>query len=190
MPLTRLGGCVAALALGLGACAGDTTPGWSPDGGSGTLDCASSACGGDPTGHWTFASVCLADGSPDCPGTSYETTDVELDGFWSFGPDGRYRVVRVENGTLSWTWPAACVSSFDTCDELESGSRRCTGVVSSQCTCDATVYGALTDTGTWRLEGTRLELTSDEGERLTLGVCVSGSALLLRDGDTTWLLGS
>lgn len=153
----------------------------------GPVGCGTAPCGGDPTGTWEVVSVCRRDGTETCPATDFDASGVSVEGFFSFGRDGRYRYVVVEGDALAWTWPASCLDGFETCSELDLGSRSCTGVVSSGCTCTADVYGAHRSEGTWTVDGARLSLVPDEGDAVTFGLCVAGASMMVVDDPIRWI---
>jgi hypothetical protein len=174
--------------VGLFGCGGGT------DGGRGEppMSCLQvQPCGGDVVGTWRFVGGCAAEASvftalaqTSCPGTEVSQVAFGASGSVTFNADLTY-VGQGWNTTYSdtVTRPLSCSSGAASCDALDlsvtatGGSfltEDCSGATT--CACHSSSRNAMTESGTYTVTGTKLDLTAPSTTR-SRSFCVEGSRL-------------
>jgi hypothetical protein len=153
--------------------------------------CAFTPCGGALEGMWTITERCPAP-PVECPAARVDYGDSALEGTFTFTGHTTYLATIRQKGTIVSTVPLACYPNASGCDavalELRSAAARdtptrvaavsCTG--QSVCTCRQVLREEpVTESGTYRVTGTRVILTSG-GDATTDEYCVAGRELRLR----------
>jgi hypothetical protein len=172
--------------VGLFGCGGS-------DGGGGPpMNCLQvQPCGGDVVGTWRFVGGCVAEASvftaiaqTSCPGTEVSQVAFGASGTVTFNADLTY-VGQGWNTTYSdmVTRPLSCTSGAASCDQLNvsvtatGGSfleERCSGATT--CACHSSSRNAMTESGTYTVTGTELDLTAPSTTRRR-AFCIEGSRL-------------
>ncbi|WP_437734566.1 hypothetical protein [Sorangium sp. So ce1335] len=177
----------------LPACGDDS----SGDGGAACGEVA--ACGGDPTGAWSIADMCLdaslfRDLTEGC-NAEIDIDGVDFSGSAEFRSDGTYVVTSAVRGPMRVVYPPACLTQDGvtfTCAQLDEGLKSIAGTEGSplasvtcaaagaSCACDLVYNGtSATEDGTWSVSGTTLTTTSDDGVPEEVPFCIDGSSLTL-----------
>lgn len=200
------GGGAAAAACGTGpSCGGDGGPG---DAGPVTACGKVPPCGGDVVGAWTFTEVCqgleneaavaakFAESAADswCVGQTLVGQDPAVSGSYAFDADGNYTLMLVVGGTIDINLPAACLAGL-TCDDTTAGLQAqidngsypmphviaiaCSGT--SSCVCRATIDAPRTESGTYAISGSVLDLTPAGGATRNQSYCIAGQTLHVLD---------
>jgi hypothetical protein len=167
------------LSMSLAACGGDDD----------SVECpAFSACGGDPTGDWTFVDTCVDDAEIDfdiegCPeATARFQDDIAISGTLSLGEDGSYAVEQSLTGTLVLSFPLSCLEGeADSCDQVgEILEVECTAS-GDVCECEDSADFDSEASGTYETDGSSITFTTSGGEPSDPGeFCVDGDRLELR----------
>lgn len=161
-----------------------------------------SACGGDPTGTWSYVEQC---GAPmmtnpfaqSCPTATFSSSEPTENGTVKFNADKSFAEDVTGSQSAQFTLPASCLGSlgsFTSCQDLAnqlqsnppSGltvTASCTGTVQTSCMCNMTVNENLHRSGTWQVSGTNLMVTTSS--TATNAFCVSGSDLLVSTGSSS-----
>ncbi len=148
-------------------------------------------CGGDVVGTWHFVGGCVVEASvftaiaqTTCPGTEVSQVAFGASGSVTFNADLTY-VGQGWNTTYSEvvTRPLRCTSGAASCDALDlsvtapGGSflmDNCSGATT--CVCNSSSRNAMTESGTYTVTGTQLDLTAPITTRRR-SFCVEGSRL-------------
>jgi hypothetical protein len=170
-------------------------------GGSGGVevgeDCSFDACGGDPTGDWTFGtgSYCIDPyQDEDCPEATLET-NLATSGSLVLASDGTFTMQLTATGELVFHLPLRCIdgatcSDGDTpeldlyCEEDGADDCRCVSIIDSQRTAD----------GNWQTEGDVIGLIDDSDQEVEVAgeYCTRGDELVIRSQESTepytWIL--
>jgi hypothetical protein len=169
--------------------------------GGANVDCAvaKAPCGGSLVGNWTFAAVCVTDGSgaaqpiDKCP-TGTATKTMKVQGTANFNADLTYAVKFTQEADATFTVPASCIAATGqspaTCEDVanyltkNTGTPTCTGSPSTACTCSITNVSApkVTDeAGTYVTSGNTFTTTKtgDTSPGDPTSYCV--------DGNTNWV---
>ncbi|MFT3924863.1 MAG: hypothetical protein QM778_20175 [Myxococcales bacterium] len=173
-----------------------------------------SACGGDPTGTWTYQTACssslpdAADGgiALPCKNPGKYESGIEISGTITFNADHTYQVNQTTTTTLNWVIPLSCLTEVSqqigqpyTCD-MFSGKIEGDNCVAG--TGDAQP-STLDDMGTFTIDGTTLKTTNYDADTLDSGIfedagvspyamaefCVSGNQLRVRYADDSYQQG-
>lgn len=142
------------------------------DGGCDTF----AACGGDPTGSWTYTAGCLTLHNPPslpCSSATFVLT-IDVGGSLDLGGDGTFSIAQTTRTTSTLTVPRACVGAPD-CTFLGDDA------VASGDNCVSTDVSDDTDdvAGTWTSAGSALTLTAG-GQDGVMDFCVQGDTLMLQ----------
>jgi len=153
--------------------------------------CAFTACGGALEGQWTIRERCPAP-PLDCSGARVDYGGATLEGTFTFTGAMTYAATIRQKGTIVATVPLACYAGATGCAAVEAELRaaaardvagRITAVScagTSVCTCRQSLRDTpVTETGTYRMAGPRVILTSGD-DATTDEYCVSGKELRLR----------
>jgi hypothetical protein len=172
-----------AVACLLGAACGDGSD--SPaDGVGGELDCSELvACGGDPTGTWSFLGSCgLVEDMEVCAEATVHRLESDFAGRFEIAADGRYQLEVDILNRADVSFPPACArEDFQSCDDHLPGFA-CTGELDVGCDCQGESRVPINrDRGTWTVEGSRMFLASDSQAERELDFCVSGTGLRVRE---------
>jgi hypothetical protein len=186
--LTLLSSCGPSSVAGTGSDAG---PGGS---GAGNTDCSTfTACGGDLTGTWNIASICQTITTDPikavCP-TGSTTYTYSPQGSYTFNGDGTASSTLALNATATVQLPAACLTGATTCDSLAGPMKQgggtsvqsvtCSGNVSTACTCIMTMAAQNSESGTYKINGNSVVMTSSTGMTQTNSFCVEGNVLKMQ----------
>lgn len=148
------------------------------------------SCGGDVVGRWLFFGGCVADASvfsaeaqTTCPGTEVSSVAYAASGTVAFKADLTYVAQGWQTSysdavtsDLSCTSNASCAEGSVSVS-LSDGSfltDTCSG--DTVCTCSSSSRNVMTESGTYVVTGTQLELTSPTTTR-NRSFCVEGSRL-------------
>jgi hypothetical protein len=164
------------------------------------VDCAvaKAPCGGSLVGNWTFATVCVTDGSgnppfTDCPAGTLTKT-VKVQGTANFNADLTYAVNFTLETDAAVVVPASCISasgqSPTSCEDVanylskSTGTPTCTGSITTSCSCTVTNVEApkvTNESGTYVTSGTTFTTTKtgDTSGGDSNPYCV--------DGNTNWV---
>jgi hypothetical protein len=150
------------------------------------LDCpAFPPCGGDPTGVWMFEQMCAGPVDGECPGTSFDFSEVEYSGTITFGADMAYAVNLTTSGSFVITQPLSCLQGTS-CEEMSVDGSTC-ATVGDTCRCEHSFEPGEGDqeNGTWSTAETTVTMTpTGEGEdTLTATYCVEGDTLKMKVSD-------
>ena len=142
------------------------------------------ACGGDPTGTWSYTDACMTPPSTYdptngmCP-TASSTFTLMQTGTLTLDAAGNYTQISMQNGVEHITVPKTCFPGYP-CSALTMLFQTATNVqdTGTNCTCDKPVKPAtMMGSGTYTVSGTQLTPSSST----PLDFCVSGTTLSLRD---------
>jgi hypothetical protein len=169
--------------------------------GGANVDCAATKapCGGSLVGNWTFAAVCVSDGSgaaqpiENCP-TGTVTKIIKAQGTANFNADLTYTVNFTLATDATFTAPASCIAATGmspaSCDEVanyltkNTGTPTCTGSPTTSCTCsisNAATPKVTNEAGTYVTAGTTFTTTQT-------GSSSAGSPTsYCIDGNTNWV---
>jgi hypothetical protein len=168
--------------LGAAACddKGDDT-GDEGGGGPGVATCDDpfTACGGDPTGAWSFADFCYEFEYSDesCPDATY-AYDFDADGSYELLADGTYSVALTTTATATVSFPKTCLGGA-TCEDLASAGELSCVDAGPVCDCETTQVTSSAEAGTWSTAGSVLTMTDDSGDATKADYCVSGRSFEL-----------
>jgi len=169
--------------------------------GGANIDCAAvkAPCGGSLVGNWTFAAVCVSDGSgaaqpiDKCP-TGTVTKIVKAQGTATFNADLTYAVNFTLETDATFTAPASCIAasgqSPTSCEDVanyltkNTGTPTCTGSLTTSCTCsiaNAAAPKVTNEAGTYVTAGNTFTTTKtgDASGGSPNSYCV--------DGNTNWV---
>ena len=159
-----------------GGCGGDTAS----NGGS----CGSVApCGGDITGTWTIASICLPNSSAasvgTCAGTTLQVDSANIKGTLTFSAGTYEESVTGGSVVETVTEPMTCLNGT-ACASVSGTSGNVSGVCAvsgANCVCTATVTETVAATsGTYSIAGSMITVSSSNAAE-TDGYCVQGNTL-------------
>ena len=162
--------------------------------------CGVTPCGGDITGAWNAADVCLdkamltADFMVEgCPQASVGDINFTPTGNFMFNTDGTYNLGLALNGTIGLNYPVSCLEGA-TCVELDAAvklamllepnpaiqSVSCAGTSTCVCTFVATPE-TLAEAGTYTTSGNNLVTTPSGQPEDTIEYSVKGTTATLRE---------
>lgn len=125
---------------------------------------AADACGGDPTGVWTYQVACtdqnvFASLTQICPGTAVSNQLVATGGTVNLRSDGTFTRNVTTDVTADSTWPASCVAIAGGCAGLQTAivgmtsfTAACTQA-GAGCNCTLASTVATNDNGGWVQNG-------------------------------------
>jgi hypothetical protein len=161
--------------------------------GGGTPACSTTftSCGGDLTGTWTYATSCNSGSvaSAGCPAATSTNVSSNISGTYTFNSDKTYAIDATVAETATVTVPASCLVGGETCSDLKSDQtadgvtikETCTGT--TDCTCQVSISGTLTQTGTWATAGNSVVITPKGSQSSSpAAYCVSGNQLEVSGG--------
>lgn len=145
-----------------------------------------SPCGGDPAGSWILDGFCIVDEDTrfdECPGATVERS-LSRSGSVELNPDSSYQVDFTGNTRFTLSVSGSCLTGVTDCSSLqqEDESLSCTGDPASSCTCTGEDVSVDMTTGTWAVSDNTIAFTGEDGTE-TLGFCVEGNTLTLRDAE-------
>ncbi len=165
------------------------------NGNGGSAQCtAVTGCGGDITGTWTIASVCLNE--PDstltetCGAVNMHIGSATATGTLTFNADGTQsqNFTAVIEDTL--IFPTSCVANATVCTQSEAAVNAQAGASdghctfsSAGCTCTFKVTQTNTDGGNYQVSGTSVTFQNTGEDPETDPYCVSGNKLSLQTSD-------
>jgi hypothetical protein len=179
---------------GSGATGGSSGTGGGAPTACGTVE----PCGGSPAGTWTLSSECLDPAEVTalvqqelyCTTATVTSALATISGSATFNTNMTFTLIQNLTGTLTFNVPATCTSGLSCADYasyeqliLNDPSFVCTGTTSCGCTQQSTSNS--TNSGTYTLSGTDLNLNASTGATATLGYCVQGSTIHLMSIDPT-----
>lgn len=168
-------------ALLIAGCGGDD------DGGGGGLDCSQyEACGGDPTGEWTFVDACFDDNfDPEvesCPTATASVMNVAVTGSVTVDTDMTYAIDFTTTGDVVLSLPESCLNGLTCAQVSDAAQVDCTDNDDGGCDCQDMIEETTQETGTWEVDGTTLSTTTG-GETDEATFCVDGDVMKLRPQD-------
>jgi hypothetical protein len=154
------------------------------DGGGDDLDCSEFvACGGDPTGTWSFDGVCDFELPLDvCPEATVNSLVNDLSGTLELASDQAYSLEVSFVQQVNVSFPPACAGEgSDSCADYQQPGLTCSGDPAVSCVCEGQISTpANAKSGTWTVRGNLLSLS--EGKSTDeLEFCVSGSQLRIHE---------
>jgi hypothetical protein len=153
------------------------------------------ACGGEITGKWRVASICLLSGVEDLRelwGCEELTQD-----FWydyrmliDFKSSGNYSAVVDAEAVQTVVLPFACLPEDEDCRTLlgdddadaSDGSTVIVKTVDKGCSIEAREAETQSEEGTWEVSGVELTMTNSTGPS-TSDYCVSGDTLTVKNSN-------
>lgn len=161
-----------------------------PGGGCAALPFA--ACGGDPSGTWTWSDACVdVTSNPygaTCPGASFVLT-LDITGTLALDPAKTFALDTTTSLSTEIIIPKSCPGVAADCTGLDDK----VPFVDTGAACKQTKVGAPTtasSTGTWATAGTTLTLTNADQTTQATPYCVEGNSLLLQSTMTGGLTGT
>jgi hypothetical protein len=171
------------------------TPGTGGQGTGGRVTCPSvsqptcsafTACGGDLTGTWTIDGECYAPTHPiwvdilGCDNVQGTGVHITASGTWTFGSDLTFTRSITSQTTLEFNEPYTCDISATDCSNVQvlDYAATCTGTGCCSCT-QVRPASTTSDTGTYSLSGSTVNVTSAGGNALPWPYCVNGNTLTL-----------
>ncbi|MBK9644022.1 MAG: hypothetical protein IPO67_02515 [Deltaproteobacteria bacterium] len=124
------------------------------------------ACGGDPTGSWTFAEACYVSTRPtECEQARWTIKTTQTGGY-EFAADKTYSAAFKVITELTYVAEKTCLTEGQTCEELAEPLKLDTCVDKGD-VCECKGGGAMDSatTGTWATSGTTLTLTGDSAPK-------------------------
>ena len=178
--------------------AGGTGGGSGGTGGGSTACGTVEPCGGNPVGTWSFTSECVDLGELAlvvqqqfyCADATVTSAQATISGSATFSSDLSYSIVQNISSTVSLVIPISCTSGLSCSDygiymSATMGTPlSCSGTTSCMCT-QSQATTSSTDTGTYTLSGSNLNITSSAGGAGTIGYCVQGTTIHLITVDGT-----
>jgi hypothetical protein len=168
--------------------------------GGANTQCGAPACGGNPTGAWTFTSGCMGVlPLSSCATGGVDTSGVHRAGTLTFNSDGSYSTTETDTGAFVVNVPQSCLGT-GTCASLQAVYQGAGYVAPpnptlSSATCSTTTTGcrcllgvlgmAVTQGGTYLVSGTSVTATSSTGAVSIDTFCVSGKSLHMIYADST-----
>ena len=141
-------------------------------------------------GTWSLTSECLDKGELTatiqqefyCPQATVTSTQVAVSGTATFGSNLSFNIVQNITGTIAISIPSSCTGGLSCADysaqmapSLNPGNTfTCSGT--STCLCSEGITTSTTDSGTYTLSGSNLNITESGGAG-ALGYCVQGSTI-------------
>jgi hypothetical protein len=120
------------------------------------------ACGGDPTGSWTFVDSCYINTrTADCEAAVWTVETTQTGGI-EFASDKTYSSAFKVITKLTYTAEKSCLREGETCEDLAAPLKLDSCVDNGAvCACEGGGSVDSTTTGTWATSGTTLTLTAE-----------------------------
>ncbi len=150
--------------------------------GAGCAGLPFAACGGDPSGTWTWTDACFdVTKNPYegmCPGSSFVIT-LDISGTVAFDPAKTFAMDTTSSSTMEIVLPKSCAAVPPDCVGLDDQNP----FVDTGDACKQTSVGAPKanqGTGTWSTNGTTLTLVNADQSTIDFPYCVNANELMLQ----------